>query len=592
MNKALKTRLEAAIATLAARPGGAPVARPEDPPIAVQTQSFVSGVFSPDKFSSLTLLMAARRDASGEPDARARLFIVPNAHVSRLIVPPVFRDGGERDGYRVSGIDLFVDGGRRFLPIAPTATVVLALGCIESTRLALESFPSAADRPDNRELMGSNLMAHLRFDFPFEIDRQAFADWVQQETGQTLRQRLQTASFHMQGDTPDGRFHLQVYATGETAGSEEGLLYRMIPDADVARRLADQQKEGRIRLIFRACGEMPGNRTPHAHESNRSWIDLASPADRDQTFEHARAFVHYADVNAAPIWGRMRAACVALANEIGAMQLPGEDRHEVGSTWHDSGTLFMGGPDDGVTDTSGFFHHIANAACVDQAVFPTVGSANPVLTGLCLARKTAETIVDRFVSAPELADDQIARGDGRGLRVPAGRRQRAEVAAERTGVHAGAAGADRERHDPRGARRRGAGRPVLRRSAALRRLRAAAAVEGVPRRRRRHHGELGRVPAYTSPTGGARRRHLLSPRDRNPDRRHGLRRRSPAVSLTAPPHRRHLWPRAGARAGAEGTQSRRHARRVERLPDRRAGTAHPRRAERPPGERGGRAGRT
>jgi len=27
--------------------------------------------------------------------------------------------------------------------------------------------------------------------------------------------------------------------------------------------------------------------------------------------------------------------------------------------------------------------------CVDQAVFPTVGSANPVLTGLVLARKIA-----------------------------------------------------------------------------------------------------------------------------------------------------------------------------------------------------------
>ena len=377
--------------------------------------------------------------------------------------------------------------------------MVLALGCIESTRLALESFPSAADRPDNRELMGSNLMAHLRFDFPFEIDRQAFADWVQQETGQTLRQRLQTASFHMQGDTPDGRFHLQVYATGEAAGSEEGLLYRMIPDADVARRLADQQKEGRIRLIFRACGEMPGNRTPHAHESNRSWIDLASPADRDQTFEHARAFVHYADVDAAPIWGRMRAACVALATEIGALQLPGEDRHEVGSTWHDSGTLFMGGPDDGVTDTSGFFHHIANAACVDQALFPTVGSANPVLTGLCLARKTAETIVDRFVSAPELADDQIAAETAAGFESLLAGANALKWRPNAPVFTQGRPGADRERHDPRGARRRGAGRPVLRRSAALRRLRAAAAVEGVPRRRRRHHGELGRVPADARP---------------------------------------------------------------------------------------------
>ena len=407
LNAALQARLTAALDALAAQPGGAPVTDPEPPPIAVQTQSFVSGVFSPDKFSSLTLLMAARRDASSQPDDRARLFIVPNAHVRRLIVPAVFRDGSERDGYRVSGIELSVAGARRVLPIKPTATVVLALGCIESTRLALESLPSAADRPDGRELIGSNLMAHLRFDFPFEIDRQAFAAWVQQTMGQTLRQRLQTASFHLQGDSPDGRFHLQVYATGEAAGSEEGLLYRMIPDADVARRLASQQKENRIRLIFRACGEMPGNRTPHAHEADRSWIDLASPADRDQAFDHARAFVHYADVGSAPIWGHMRAACVALATEMGALQIPGEDRHEVGSTWHDSGTLFMGGPDDAVTDASGHFHHIANVACVDQALFPTVGSANPVLTGLCLARKVAETIVDRFVSAPEPAADRI-----------------------------------------------------------------------------------------------------------------------------------------------------------------------------------------
>ena len=398
----------------------------------MQTQSFVSGVFSPDKFSSLTLLMAARRDASGEPDARARLFIVPNAHVSRLIVPPVFRDGGERDGYRVSGIDLFVDGGRRFLPIAPTATVVLALGCIESTRLALESFPSAADRPDNRELMGSNLMAHLRFDFPFEIDRQAFADWVQQETGQTLRQRLQTASFHMQGDTPDGRFHLQVYATGEAAGSEEGLLYRMIPDADVARRLADQQKEGRIRLIFRACGEMPGNRTPHAHEGNRSWIDLASPADRDQTFDHARAFVHYADVNAAPIWARMRAACVALATrdrrDAAAGRGPPRSGQHVARLGH------------AVHGRSGRRRHR------HVGLLPPHRQRRVCRPGAVSDRGLGQSGADRALSRPQDRRDHRRsvrqrararrrsdrRGDGRGLRVPAGRRQRAEVAAERT----------------------------------------------------------------------------------------------------------------------------------------------------------------
>jgi hypothetical protein len=65
-------------------------------------------------------------------------------------------------------------------------------------------------------------------------------------------------------------------------------------------------------------------------------------------------------------------------------------------------------PGASVTDTSGRFHHIANAACVDQALFPTVGSANPVLTGLCLARKAAETIVARHVSAPTPDAEEIA----------------------------------------------------------------------------------------------------------------------------------------------------------------------------------------
>ena len=124
-------------------------------------------------------------------------------------------------------------------------------------------------------------MAHLRFDFPFQVDRAAFAAWVQQATGKTLRDQLQTASFHLQADTPDGRFHLQVYASGidTTAGapdSPEGLLYRMIPDADVARALAARQDPNEISLIFRACGEMTGSRDAPVHAPGTSWIDLAS----------------------------------------------------------------------------------------------------------------------------------------------------------------------------------------------------------------------------------------------------------------------------------------------------------------------------
>jgi hypothetical protein len=421
LNAALEARLQAALTELR-QSGGTPLGDPEPPPIAVQTQSFVSGVFSPDKYSSLTLLIPAIRDAQArttgaspaERDANRRLFLVPNAHVSRLDVGDVFQDGELRLGERVTAVEVFAEGVRRTLPIKPSCTVVLALGCLESTRLALEAFPTAPDRGGD-EFIGRNLMAHLRFDFPFQIDRRQFAEWVEANTGEVLRDELQTASFHLQADTSDGRFHLQVYASGidTTAGSPdnpEGLLYRMIPDAALAERLAAAQDPNEISLIFRCCGEMRGDRSAPVHAPGTSWIDLASPADRDQAFDHARAYVHFANQSANPIWQRMRDACLALAAEMGDHGVQPEDRHEVGSTWHDAGTLFIGDdPETSVTDTSGHFHHIGNAACVDQALFPTVGSANPVLTGLCLARKTAETIVARHVSEPALTDDQIAR---------------------------------------------------------------------------------------------------------------------------------------------------------------------------------------
>ena len=43
-----------------------------------------------------------------------------------------------------------------------------------------------------------------------------------------------------------------------------------------------------------------------------------------------------------------------------------------------------------VTNANGRLHHISNVYVGDQAAFPTVGSANPVLTGLTLARRLAE----------------------------------------------------------------------------------------------------------------------------------------------------------------------------------------------------------
>jgi hypothetical protein len=61
-------------------------------------------------------------------------------------------------------------------------------------------------------------------------------------------------------------------------------------------------------------------------------------------------------------------------------------------------------PETSVTDVHGRFHHVANAYVVDQALFPTAGSANPVPTGLALARKVALDITSRYEEEPAFAD--------------------------------------------------------------------------------------------------------------------------------------------------------------------------------------------
>src|SRR5215831_10577101 len=95
-------------------------------PLAVQASGGRSGFFPFNKFSSLPLLMEAARaaqDQSGGDDSRKRLMIVDDCHVTGL----------QRDGDRISVIQ--TQQGPIDVPAA--AVVVIALGTIESARLAL-----------------------------------------------------------------------------------------------------------------------------------------------------------------------------------------------------------------------------------------------------------------------------------------------------------------------------------------------------------------------------------------------------------------------------------------------------------------------
>jgi choline dehydrogenase-like flavoprotein len=359
----------------------------ERPPLAVQGSSPVSGLFGYDKFSSVPLLVdAIRRDvreAQGINPAR-RLFLVPRAHVVAL----------HTNGGRVAAVEVDVGGVRRFLDISPSAVIVLAASAVETTRLALHSFPTP--------LMGRNLMAHVRTDFPIRIARTALPQ---------LAGPVETAAMLVRGEVATGRFHLQLTASTSRGGSDD-LLFKMIPDIEELTAHTTALDPDWIPVTLRGIGEMTGDRTGAVPDPSRSWIDL-SPFEIDE-YGVPRAYVHLV---AAPrdvaTWTAMDAAALKLALAVAGApdriqyfwdgqwraepfpaDRPFPDWHRgLGTTYHESGTLWMGDdPPSSVTDTVGRFHDVANAYACDQSILPTVGSANPVLTGLTLAKRVAESL--------------------------------------------------------------------------------------------------------------------------------------------------------------------------------------------------------
>ncbi|MGA8659344.1 MAG: GMC oxidoreductase [Chthoniobacterales bacterium] len=355
----------------------------EAPPLAVSGRGPASGLFSFNKYSSLPLLISAIRDAieeAGGDDGRRRLFLVPRAHVVKL----------HTSGGLVRRIEVFANEEQRFLDIAPHCAVVLALGAIESTRIALESFPTMPNPAD--EKMGRNLTVHMRSTTTVQLRRSAL-----ETPGRPLREKLQTAALLVRGETGEGHFHLQVTAADDREGDSDRLLFRMIPDIDLLEQILDAQSADFVAVTFRGCAETRGVKDRPVHNPALRWISL-SPFERDQ-FGFRRAFVNLAISTAeARLWNAMDAATVDLARKLAnddsrAIRIISSSRDGLGTTYHESGTLWMGdNPATSVTDNNGRFHHVANAYCIDQALFPTVGSVNPALTGLTLTRKIAEHI--------------------------------------------------------------------------------------------------------------------------------------------------------------------------------------------------------
>jgi len=360
----------------------------EAPPLAVQGQSPASGLFSFDKYSSATLVVDAARDASGQPDGDRRFFVVPNAHVTRI----------HTTAGAASAIDVAVNGTRQSLSVGPRCPVILALGTIESTRLALVSFPTSPGNPGG-ELMGRNLMAHWRSNIFVRVQRRGF------DPGAVLPRSLQTGALLVRGSTAQGKFHLQVTASADPAGNSDDLLFTMIPDLDQLSATLANQTSDAISVGFRGVSQLAGDQVTSVPNLSGRWINL-SPFDSDE-FGIPRAYVQLTTTPAEDsLADAMDQATLALArqladNSAADVQVTSQERDGIGTTYHEAGTLWMGtDPATSVTDVNGRFHHVANAFCADQSLFVTVGSVNPTLTGLVLARKVAEAAVAMATGAP------------------------------------------------------------------------------------------------------------------------------------------------------------------------------------------------
>jgi len=371
-------------------------------PLAVQAEEPRSGFFAFNKFSSVPLLMQAARSAWAEShqglpdgvpgdDVKKRLMIVPNIRVIRLITD--INNGHAQ----VTGVST----NQGFIPLPAHGVVVLALGTIENSRMALLSFGGVT----NYNLIGTNLMAHLRSNLTIRIPTNSLSRLSPGVQDLEQSALFEKARHPFQNDNNSkGYYHQQI--TGSAGGGGLGVesdaeLFKKVPDIDLLDfyRAADGEH---VAITIRSIGEMQSN-------NPNSRITLA--LDQIDEVGVPRAFVQIADPREPEtpgdspqtkkdreLWNAMDNNALEVAQVFAGSQSfeqLSKNRDGIGTTHHEAGGLWMGvDPNTSVTNTDGRLHFADNAYVAGPALFPTVGSPNPMLTGTALARRTADKLLD------------------------------------------------------------------------------------------------------------------------------------------------------------------------------------------------------
>jgi choline dehydrogenase-like flavoprotein len=375
-------------------------------PLAVQASAPRPGFFPFNKFSSVPLLIETARLAQNEAagdDFKKRLMIVPNCHVTRLITD------GSGNPRRVVGVET----NQGVIPVPAASVVVVALGTIESARLALISFPGlpSAGR------MGANLMAHLRSNLTIRIPRSSIPGLP------PAVQELQASALFVKGrhdhaDHQFGHFHLQITAAGLDIPSadSEAELFKKIPDVDTYERFK-HITDNQIVITIRGIGELrpnnPNTRVTLMGELDefqmpRAFVSI-QPATEDNNLwngmDTASDDVALVFANGQPYEVLTGSSFVAVAaGQRAQTVLPfGTPRRDgLGTTHHEAGTLACGDvAAQSVTNADLRFQEVTNCYVAGPAVFPTVGSPNPMLTGTALARRLGDKLAQFTPPVPD-----------------------------------------------------------------------------------------------------------------------------------------------------------------------------------------------
>lgn len=408
-------------------------------PLAVQSTT-LPGFFPTNKFSAIPGLINAARLANKEADgvgpvadARKRVMIVPNCHVQELITET------QPDNWvRVTGVRVWQNGTSREILLAPPrngrqSAAVIALGTVETTRVALTTFQqSLAGRAAQR--MGQNLVAHLRSNLNIRVPRTA----IEANLPPLTIPSLQSSALFVKGKAPNGKtFHFQITASGlgKLGVEAEAELFKKIPDLEFIEAMR-RANDDTVVVTIRGIGEM----TPRNPDS---FIDLST---LESDFERPKAVVHLGNAKASPTdfpgsaetnndrdtWDAMDAVADKIAlifagdepfeilpSPTSAIPVPAGTRAQrlatlaafrkssktyrdaLGTTHHDAGTMRMGDNiADAVTNDFGRIHDTTNCYVASPALFPALGSPNPMLTGVALARRTGDLLNGKLPDPP------------------------------------------------------------------------------------------------------------------------------------------------------------------------------------------------